>query len=107
MQRRIANDRSKLLVSRREILLEHRLNGNDRVAVGECVLLGRVAQFLVNDDDVFRESDTGPEKIVEAVDRAEHPIDQREIGDRIEKGNFRSPLQQQYYRVQRRFRSAQ
>jgi hypothetical protein len=45
--------------------LEHCLDRHDRVAVGERVLLGGIGEFFVDDDHVLRQSDSGPEEVVQ------------------------------------------
>lgn len=84
--------------------LEHSLHRDDRVAIGQRVLFGGIVELLVYDHDVLGQSDAGSQKVVQAVDGAAHPVDQRKVGHRVEKRDFRLPLQQEDDRIQRRFR---
>lgn len=60
-------------------LLEHILYSYYCVAVGEAVFFRRIRELFVHDDDVFRQRDAAAQQVVETIDRAEHPIDQRKV----------------------------
>ena len=46
-------------------VLEHRLDGDDGVAIGKSVFLRRVGELFVDDDDAFCECDSRFDEIVQ------------------------------------------
>lgn len=79
--------------------LEHRLHGDNGVAIGQTVLLGRVRQLLVDDHHVLRQRDASAQQIVKTIDRALHPVNEREIRDGVQEGDVRPTFQQQNDRI--------
>lgn len=80
------------------------MDGHYGVAIGQAVLLGRVRQLLVDNHHVLRQRDASAQQIVETIDRALHPINERKVRDGVQEGDVRPTFQQQNDWVQRGFR---
>lgn len=69
--------------------LEHVLNGNYGITIGQRVLLGLIGQFLIDHYDVLGQINSGPQQVVQTVDGAEHPINLFETNSSIKMESFR------------------
>lgn len=60
-------------------LLKHCLNSDDGITIRQAIFFSGIREFFVDDNNIFGKCYARPQQIVQAINRSEHPIDQRKI----------------------------